>query len=84
MMIARLNSNMAGKKIAKGSEEWQMFQDFWKLAQDLWIPEDTEEYWQEVMNRTNEFHEKYKTPYAKHFAVGFLNALDEVSRKGKK
>lgn len=69
--------------MVKGSEEWQMFQDFWKLAQDLWIPEDTEEYWQEVMSRTNEFHEKYKTPYSKHFAVGFVSALDEELRREK-
>lgn len=79
MMIVRL-SNMAGKKIVKGSEEWQMFQDFWKLAQEIWEPEDTNEYWQEVIGKTDEFYRKYKTPYAREFAIGITNALDRVHK----
>jgi hypothetical protein len=37
---------MAAKKFLKGSEEWMMFMDFWKLCQDFWEPEDNQDYWQ--------------------------------------
>lgn len=83
MMIARLN-NMAGKKIVKGSEEWQMFQDFWKLCQDIWEPEDADEYWQYVISETDKFYQKYRTPYAREFAIGITNALDQVYKERKK
>lgn len=79
MMIVRL-SNMAGKKIVKGSEEWQMFQDFWKLAQEIWEPEDTDEYWESVDKKTKVFYEKYHTLYAREFAIGITNALDRVHK----
>ena len=92
MMIVRL-SNMAGKKIVKGSEEWQMFQDFWKLAQEIWEPEDTDEYWESVDKKTKVFYEKYHTlssnvnnfiRYARGFAIGIINALDSVYKERKK
>lgn len=83
MTIAR-SSSMAGKKIVKGSEEWQMFQDFWELAQEIWEPEDTDEYWELVGEKTKEFYEKYRTPYACGFAVGLVNTLDEVWKEGRK
>lgn len=83
MMIARL-SNMAGKKIVKGSEEWQMFQDFWRLCQDIWEPEDADEYWQYVISETDKFYQKYHTPYALEFAKGITNALDKVHKERKK
>lgn len=83
MMIVRL-SNMAGKKIVKGSEEWQMFQDFWKLAQEIWEPEDTDEYWEAVDKKTKVFYEKYHTLYARGFAIGIINALDSVYKERKK
>lgn len=68
---------MAAKKIVKGSREWKMFQDLWKLCQELWVPEDTDEYWRQVAEKTFEFTKKYDTPFAHYFAVGFLNALDQ-------
>ena len=34
---------MAEVKFAKGSEEWQMFMDFWALCQKYWEPEETDE-----------------------------------------
>ncbi len=74
---------MAGKKIVRGSEEWQMFQDFWKLSQELWEPESNDGYWEKVIRLTDEFYQKYRTPYAKGFALGLVNALDDVSKKGR-
>ena len=60
-----------------------MFQDFWKLSQELWEPESNDGYWEKVIRLTDEFYQKYRTPYAKGFALGLVNALDDVSKKGR-
>ena len=65
------------KKIfGKGSEEWQMFADYWKLCQELWEPENTDEYWENVIKMTDLFYKKYKTPFAKDLTVALVNDLD--------
>lgn len=74
---------MASKRFEKGSEEWQMFTDFWKLCQKYWEPEQTDEYWECAVKEFDSFYKKYRTPYAKHLAVGMLNALEETE-KGKR
>ena len=35
---------MASVKFSKGSEEWQMFIDYWNLCQKHWQVESTDEY----------------------------------------
>lgn len=80
MTIARL-SDMAAKKFMKGSEEWQMFQDLWKLAQEIWEPEDTDEYWNEVIEKTRQFHGKYRTPYSLELACGLENAVNRACKE---
>lgn len=51
---------MASKKFEKGSPEWMMFQDYWKLCQKFWVPEDNERYWEQVGDGISEFFEKHK------------------------
>lgn len=46
-------------KLQKGTEEWSLFTDFWKLTQDLWGIEDTETYWQGVRSAVEAFASKY-------------------------
>lgn len=71
---------MASVKFAKGSEEWQMFMDYWTLCQKHWIPDETEEYWQGLIDDINVFYKKYNAPFAK----GLYQALhDELERKMK-
>lgn len=72
---------MAEKKFSKGSEEWQMFQDYWKLCQKLWILEESDEYWEQVIKLSQEFHEKYNTVFSKHAAIALINSLDEKYKK---
>ena len=42
---------MAEVKFAKGSEEWQMFMDYWALCQKCWEPEETDEWWEEALGK---------------------------------
>lgn len=64
---------MAGCKFQKGSEEWQMFNDFWKLCQEYWEPEENQEYWDKLILEASKFVEKYAAyPLAKEIAMGFV------------
>lgn len=68
------------KMFAKGSVEWQMFTDFWSLCRKFWIPEDNDQYWEDLINSTEEFNRKYNTVYSKHLSLALLNSLDELSK----
>lgn len=69
------------KAFGNGSEEWQMFTDYWKLCQTLWEPEPTNEYWENVIYQTDLFYKKYQTPFAKDLTITLVNDLDRRSRK---
>lgn len=66
-------------KFEKGSREWQMFQDFWKITQEFWDVEDTEEFWKRLVDNVSVFGEKYDHD---DFALnlGFV-LIDELHRK---
>ena len=64
------------KVFGKGSEEWQMFTDYWKLCQELWESEQTDEYWENVIKMTDEFYKKYQTQFVKDLTVALVNDLD--------
>ncbi|MCI9201470.1 MAG: hypothetical protein HFI03_13970 [Lachnospiraceae bacterium] len=73
---------MARVKFEKGSCEWYMFQDYWKLCQKFWFPEDNNEYWDEVIKETNDFYKKYKEiELAENIALAFINTLAKISKK---
>lgn len=68
---------MAEKKFAKGSEEWQFFQDFYKLCQSIWIVEKTDEYWDEVIEKANDLYKKYPDKFCKGQVLALLDYLGE-------
>lgn len=71
---------MAAQRFEKGSEEWQMFMDFWQLCQKYYVPEETEEYWQSVIDGGNAFIKKYNTSFARGLFMAFHM---EIERKMK-
>lgn len=71
---------MAAQRFEKGSEEWQMFMDFWQLCQKYYVPEETEEYWQSVIDDGNTFIKKYNTSFARGLFMAFHM---EIERKMK-
>lgn len=82
--IVRLNrrGNMAAVKFEKGSEEWMMFQDFYKLTQEMYIPEDTRKYWDELYNKMVAFTDKYNGhKFAIELAIALDNYLQDKLKK---
>lgn len=70
--------DVAGVKFGKGSEEWLMFMDFWNLCQLFWKPETSEKYWDDLMNKSNQFCEKYKEiKLSRGMAKEFISYVEE-------
>lgn len=74
---------MAAKRFEKGSGEWNMFMDFWKLCQQHWEPEETEEYWQKLIDDIDSFYKKYQTPFARKLYWALHQEMEEKLRKEK-
>lgn len=74
---------MAKAEFKRGTEEFMMFADFYNLFKQFWYPEDTDEYWEELMEECDKFYRKYNSVYAKHLALAIAEALEEISKKGK-
>lgn len=51
---------MSAVKFDKGSKEWQMFVDFWNICQKYWEVEINDNYWQDLIDESEEFADKYK------------------------
>ena len=68
---------MAEVKFAKGSEEWQMFMDYWELCQKYWKPEKTDEWWDEVIREIDNFAKKYgSTVFVRGLCMSLINKLE--------
>lgn len=73
---------MAEQKFPKGSVEWDMFQQFWRLCQKYWIVEDAEEYWDALVKDASDFMDKYDTFFARQLVAGFVENQDKKWRDG--
>lgn len=66
---------MAGVKFLKGTEEWQLFMDYWDLCQKYWKTEDdNDEYWHSLFDDANKFANKYGTEFAKALAKALIES----------
>lgn len=79
MMIVRLSevAGMAEVKFARGSEEWQMFMDFWALCQKYWEPERSDAWWDEALKEIDNFAKKYgSTVFIRGLCMALVNELE--------
>jgi hypothetical protein len=61
--------------LERGTEEYQLFTDYWALCKKYWILNDTDEWWERAINDTNRFIEKYKNSKSNVFALKIGTAL---------
>lgn len=75
---------MAEVKFQKGSEEWLMFQDYYKIIQKYYIPESNESYWDALVEEMDVFCKKYQqVPLARKIAMAFLKTLENELKVGE-
>lgn len=76
---------MAEVKFTKGSEEWQMFMDYWALCQKYWKPEESDEWWEEALHDIDAFSKKYgSTVFVRGICMALVNELESKAKSRKK
>ena len=73
---------MGEVKFTKGSEEWQMFMDYWALCQKFWEPEAEDVWWEQLIQETDAFYKKYCTDFARALALELVNEAERKYRGG--
>lgn len=75
---------MSAIKLQKGTEEFEMFRDYWKMLEENWGVEDTEIYWNKVIEDTKAFYGRYQTEFSKELALTLINELERRAKSAKK
>ena len=73
---------MAKKNIQKGTEEFELFRDFWNLYKENAIVENNDAYFEKVVSDTEKFYQKYKTPFARELGIAVVNELERKYKNG--
>lgn len=58
--------------VGKGTEIFSFFGEFFKLIGKFYVPENTDEYWEQVIHESNDLVTKYKNCDFYHFAKGLV------------
>lgn len=71
---------MARKNIQRGSEEFELFTDFWNLYKNHAVIEHNESYIDQVIQAADEFYKNYNTEFSKELAAAFVNEIERKCR----
>lgn len=66
------------KKLEKQDKEWQMFNDYYKIYQDFYVPEDNDEYWETLVDVSCEFVNKYNTNFARNIIIEYMESRERI------
>ena len=70
------------QKFSKGSWQWNFFQEYWKFVQKYYIPEDTDEWWEEVDSESKKLKKKYgNTQFVRDLIMAHMNKLERKSKQ---
>ena len=71
-------------KFEKGSEQWQLFVDYYKFIQDYGAPEDSDDWWQELFTKSTELCYKYgNQQYIRDLVMAHVNELERKAKEKK-
>ena len=72
------------KTIKKTDEEFAILQEFWKILQDFYEPEDTDEYWNKLLDTTIKFERDHPDNLlCMQLILLILNYLEKKFKKDK-
>lgn len=70
--------------LERGTEEFELFGDYFKICKKYWQVESTDEYWENLIDDCNEFCEKYKDyKLAREIARAFCNAQEKNLKESR-
>ena len=72
------------KIIKKTDEEFTILQEFWKMLQDFYEPEDTDEYWNKFLDSTTKFERSHPNNLlCEQLILMTMNYLEKKFKKDK-
>ena len=72
------------KQIKKTDEEFAILQEFWKILQDFYEPEDTDEYWNKLLDNTVKFEREHPNNLlCEQLILMILNYLEKKFKKDR-
>ena len=72
------------RDLKKGDLEYDLFNDYWQICKQYNIPEDSDEYWQSLINTGDEFCKKYNSKYASDVMLAFITSREDIFKGLKK
>lgn len=70
------------KKFEKNDEEFRIFTEFWQLTQEFYEPEESDEYWEKLIDALNWFEGKHKgNKLCKHMIILLFSYLHDKYKK---
>ena len=64
------------KKLDKTTVEFEMMQEFWSIWQEYYIPEDSDEYWDSLTKRADQYEKKYDGDTAVYLMLAVLKDIE--------
>lgn len=74
---------MRGTKFSKDSVEFKMLNDFWKLLQEFYYPDESDEYWEDFVKAQGEFRNKYNNDLGIILSNSLVYYLENKKKKGE-
>lgn len=72
------------KNIKKTDEEFTILQEFWKILQDFYEPESTDEYWNNFLDATTKFERNHhENLLCEQLILMTMNYLEKKYKKDK-
>ena len=70
------------KLFKKEDEEFQIFNEFWRITQEFYEPESSDEYWQKFLDATVQFEKNHKNnPLCEQMILLLMEYLEKKYRK---
>lgn len=74
-----------GVNMGRGTEENQKIVDFWEFRKEFFVPEDNDEFWEEVIKAGNALIKKYNNEkYVLGLVKTHIDDLEERYKNAKK
>ena len=58
-------------------KESEMMNDFWKFRKDFYYPEDSDDYWNQIMESANTLSKKYNSEYMDQLLLVCVNEIEQ-------
>ena len=72
------------KNLKSTDIEFQMFSDYYTIYKDFYEPEESDEYWQALIQTTDDFCKKYPSKFAQDIVMAYLESREMMYKSLKK